>query len=115
VHRAENKPKRVMNELKFSCFDSRQRVCRDAHSSGREIQYPNWKHLLRIPALPDKTAQYSSSLGKEFADVRLGRDRVVTRDCIAPTGSSTAGVFPSLSLSSHGLFWYGVKGPSRVR
>src|SRR5580658_9970113 len=48
-----------MSEFKFSCPDCQQHLQCDEQMSGLEIQCPNCHHLIGIPAVPGKTAQYS--------------------------------------------------------
>jgi predicted DNA-binding antitoxin AbrB/MazE fold protein len=48
-----------MSEFKFSCPDCQQHLQCEEHMSGLQIQCPNCRHLIRIPAVPSRTPQYS--------------------------------------------------------
>jgi len=55
-----------MNEFKFECPDCQQHlVCDEAHS-GRQIQCPSCNHLIRIPPVPGKTAEYKPESGRTW-------------------------------------------------
>jgi len=56
-----------MNEFKFSCPKCQQHLQCDPQFSGREIQCPNCQHLIRIPPIPGRTAEYSPESGKTWA------------------------------------------------
>jgi len=56
-----------MNPLKFSCPHCGQHLQCDESASGREIQCPNCNHLIRIPPIPGRTAEYSPESGKTWA------------------------------------------------
>jgi DNA-directed RNA polymerase subunit RPC12/RpoP len=56
-----------MNELKFSCPHCEQHLQCDEQASGREIQCPNCHHLIRVPPIPGRTAQYNPESGKTWA------------------------------------------------
>jgi hypothetical protein len=61
-------PKRKsMNQFKFSCPHCKQHLQCDEQFSGREIQCPSCNVLIRIPAVPGKTAQYNPEVGKTWA------------------------------------------------
>jgi DNA-directed RNA polymerase subunit RPC12/RpoP len=56
-----------MNEMKFSCPKCQQHLQCDEQFAGREIQCPSCHHLIRIPPVPGKTAEYSPESGKTWA------------------------------------------------
>ena len=56
-----------MSEFKFACPHCGQHFQCDEQFSGREIQCPNCQHLLHIPPVPGRTAQYSPESGKTWA------------------------------------------------
>jgi len=56
-----------MSEFKFACPHCGQHFQCDEQLSGREIQCPNCHHLLHIPPVPGKTAQYAPESGKTWA------------------------------------------------
>jgi hypothetical protein len=56
-----------MNQFKFSCPKCQQHLQCDEQFSGREIQCPGCHHLIRIPPVPGKTAQYAPESGKTWA------------------------------------------------
>lgn len=56
-----------MSDLKFSCPRCEQHLQCDEQFSGREIQCPACNHLIRIPPVPGKTAQYAPESGKTWA------------------------------------------------
>jgi hypothetical protein len=56
-----------MSEFKFACPLCQQHFQCDEQFSGREIQCPSCKHLLRIPPVPGKTAQYTPESGQTWA------------------------------------------------
>jgi len=56
-----------MNDFKFSCPQCQQHLQCDEQFAGREIQCPGCHHLIRIPPVPGKTAQYAPESGKTWA------------------------------------------------
>lgn len=56
-----------MSQFKFSCPHCRQHLQCDEQHCGREIQCPACNHLIRIPPLPGKTADYRPESGKTWA------------------------------------------------
>jgi DNA-directed RNA polymerase subunit RPC12/RpoP len=56
-----------MNQFKFSCPQCSQHLQCDEAFSGRQIECPNCHHLIRIPAVPGKTADYNPESGKTWA------------------------------------------------
>jgi len=56
-----------MSELKFECPNCKQHLACDASNSGRQIQCPECNHLIRIPSVPGKTAEYKPESGKTWA------------------------------------------------
>ncbi len=56
-----------MSEFKFACPHCRQHLQCDEQLSGREIQCPKCHHLLHIPPVPGKTAEYSPESGQTWA------------------------------------------------
>jgi DNA-directed RNA polymerase subunit RPC12/RpoP len=56
-----------MKELKFSCPHCQQHLQVDEQFSGREIQCPSCRHLIRIPPIPGKTVGYKPESGKTWA------------------------------------------------
>jgi DNA-directed RNA polymerase subunit RPC12/RpoP len=56
-----------MSEFKFSCPECGQHLKCDEQLSGRQIQCPQCRHLIRIPPVPGKTAQYSPESGATWA------------------------------------------------
>lgn len=56
-----------MSQFKFSCPQCQQHLQCDEQFAGREIQCPDCHHLIRIPPVPGKTAQYSPESGKTWA------------------------------------------------
>lgn len=56
-----------MKEFKFECPHCRQHLACDAQHSGRQIQCPGCNHLIRIPSVPGKTAQFDPESGKTWA------------------------------------------------
>jgi len=59
--------KGLMSQFKFSCPQCQQHLQCDEEFSGREIQCPGCHHLIRIPPVPGKTAQYTPESGKTWA------------------------------------------------
>jgi hypothetical protein len=56
-----------MAEFKFSCPQCQQHLqCREEFS-GRQIQCPNCKVLIRIPPVPGQTAQFTPESGMTWA------------------------------------------------
>ena len=73
-----------MNQFKFSCPHCEQHLQCDEQASGREIQCPNCHHLIHIPPIPGRTADYNPESGKTW-------DTFVTSGNVAPpTGISLA-------------------------
>jgi hypothetical protein len=56
-----------MNQFKFSCPHCDQHLQCEEQFSGREIQCPACNHLIRIPAIPGKTALFAPESGKTWA------------------------------------------------
>ena len=56
-----------MSEFKFSCPHCEQHLSCDEQHSGREIQCPSCHHLIRIPPVPGKTANYAPESGMTWA------------------------------------------------
>jgi len=56
-----------MNQFKFSCPHCDQHLQCDKQFAGREIQCPNCDHLIRIPPIPGRTAEYKPESGKTWA------------------------------------------------
>jgi len=59
--------KGLMSDFKFSCPQCQQHLQCDEQFAGREIQCPGCHHLIRIPPVPGKTAQYTPESGKTWA------------------------------------------------
>ena len=55
-----------MADLKFSCPQCDQHLQCDEQLSGRQIQCPHCKVLIRIPPVPGKTAEYKPESGKTW-------------------------------------------------
>ena len=56
-----------MTEYKFSCPHCQQHLQCEEQFAGREIQCPACHHLIRIPPVPGKTADYRPEVGKTWA------------------------------------------------
>jgi hypothetical protein len=56
-----------MSEFKFNCPHCNQHLKCDEQASGRQIQCPNCNHLIRIPPVPGKTANYQPEAGMTWA------------------------------------------------
>ena len=56
-----------MSEFKFACPQCQQHLQCDEQFAGREIQCPGCNHLIRIPPVPGKTAQYTPESGMTWA------------------------------------------------
>ena len=56
-----------MSEFKFECPHCHQRMSCDEQFSGRQIKCPGCNHLINIPHVPGKTAQYQPESGKTWA------------------------------------------------
>ena len=56
-----------MSEFKFSCPHCSQHLACEEQFSGRQIQCPACQVLIRIPAVPGKTAQFDPQSGKTWA------------------------------------------------
>ena len=52
-----------MSEYKFECPHCRQHMLCDEQFSGRQVKCPSCNHLINIPAVPGKTAQYQPESG----------------------------------------------------
>jgi hypothetical protein len=84
-----NQAAHTMNPLKFSCPQCDQHLQCDEQFSGREIQCPNCNHLIRIPPVPGKTAQYTPESGKTWATfVPGGKMSPPQKPSIAPKKES---------------------------
>jgi len=55
-----------MSEFKFNCPHCAQHLKCDEQMSGRQIQCPSCNHLIRIPAVPGRTANYRPQSGKTW-------------------------------------------------
>jgi hypothetical protein len=56
-----------MSEFKFSCPRCQQHLQCDEQLSGTQIQCPNCNHLIRIPPVPGRTADYTPQSGMTWA------------------------------------------------
>jgi len=56
-----------MAEFKFSCPHCDQHLQCNEQFSGREIQCPACNHLIRIPPVPGKTADFNPESGQTWA------------------------------------------------
>ncbi len=56
-----------MNQFNFSFLQCEQHLQRDEQASGLEIQCPNCHHLIHIPPIPGRTADYNPESGKTWA------------------------------------------------
>ena len=56
-----------MTEYKFECPHCKQHLKCEEHLSGRQIQCPNCNHLIRIPPVPGKTAEFKPESGMTWA------------------------------------------------
>ena len=56
-----------MNQFKFSCPHCEQHLQCNEKASGCQIQCPNCHHLIRVPAIPGRTTEYSPESGKTWA------------------------------------------------
>jgi hypothetical protein len=65
-----------MSEFKFNCPHCNQHLKCDESASGRQIQCPNCDHLIRIPPVPGKTADYQPEAGMTWA-THVGAGRAV--------------------------------------
>src|ERR1039458_275816 len=63
----QNQNRQPMREFKLSCPHCEQHLQCDEQASGREIQCPNCQHLIRIPPIPGRTAEYNPESGKTWA------------------------------------------------
>jgi hypothetical protein len=52
-----------MNTLKFSCPHCEQHLKCDETLSGREFQCPTCNHLIHVPHVPGRTAEYKPESG----------------------------------------------------
>ena len=55
-----------MSDFKFECPHCRQHLKCDERDSGRQIECPACHVLIRIPAVPGKTANYQPEQGKTW-------------------------------------------------
>jgi DNA-directed RNA polymerase subunit RPC12/RpoP len=56
-----------MSDFKFECPHCQQHLQCDEQFSGRQIQCPKCGHLIRIPPVPGKTAEYKAESGMTWA------------------------------------------------
>ena len=56
-----------MADFKFECPYCHQRFLCDERFSGREIQCQSCQHLIHIPPVPGRTAQFKPEAGKTWA------------------------------------------------
>ena len=56
-----------MSEFKFSCPHCEQHFLCDEQFSGRQMQCPHCNHLIRVPRVPGKTAQFKPESGMTWA------------------------------------------------
>jgi DNA-directed RNA polymerase subunit RPC12/RpoP len=56
-----------MREFKFSCPHCEQHLQCDEQLSGRQFQCPNCNHLIRVPHIPGRTAEYNPESGMTWA------------------------------------------------
>ncbi len=56
-----------MSDFKFPCPQCAQNLSCDTQLSGRQIQCPACKHLIRIPAVPGQTVNYQPESGQTWA------------------------------------------------
>jgi hypothetical protein len=63
-----------MSDFKFNCPHCNQHLKCDEAASGRQIQCPNCNHLIRIPPLPGKTADYNPESGMTW-NTHIGAGR----------------------------------------
>lgn len=56
-----------MSDFKFSCPQCEQHLSCDVQLAGRQIQCPACNHLIRIPAAPGQTANYTPESGNTWA------------------------------------------------
>src|ERR1043166_4975386 len=59
-------PAKIMNEFKFSGPHCQQHLQCNEQLSGRQIECPNCSHLIRVPPVPGKTADYKPESGKTW-------------------------------------------------
>jgi hypothetical protein len=57
----------IMSQHKFACPHCQQHLQCDEQFCGREIQCPACHHLIHIPPVPGKTAQWKPEAGKTWA------------------------------------------------
>jgi DNA-directed RNA polymerase subunit RPC12/RpoP len=57
----------LMAEFKFECPHCHQHMACDEQFSGRQIQCPGCNHLINIPHVPGKTAEYRPESGQTWA------------------------------------------------
>jgi DNA-directed RNA polymerase subunit RPC12/RpoP len=65
IHASGNE--NLMSEFKFSCSHCGQRLQCDEAFSGRQIQCPSCKHLIRVPSVPGQTVKYQPQSGMTWA------------------------------------------------
>ena len=53
----------LMSEFKFSCPHCHQHLQCDESHSGRQIQCPKCNHLILVPPVPGKTADFKPQSG----------------------------------------------------
>jgi DNA-directed RNA polymerase subunit RPC12/RpoP len=56
-----------MKQFKFECPHCHQHLACDEEHSGRQIQCPGCNHLIRVPPVPGKTADYQPESGNTWA------------------------------------------------
>ncbi len=56
-----------MSEFKFECPHCQQHLACDEQFSGRQIKCPGCNHVINIPAVTGKTAQYERESGMTWA------------------------------------------------
>jgi hypothetical protein len=81
-----------MAEFKFACPHCQQHLqCREEFS-GRQIQCPSCKVLIRIPAVPGHTAQFAPESGMTWATfVPEGNALPPSAGAIEPAGGTPPG------------------------
>jgi hypothetical protein len=55
-----------MGDFKFSCPHCDQHIKCNEEASGRQIECPACHHLIRIPPVPGKTAEYRPETGQTW-------------------------------------------------
>src|SRR5579859_5255548 len=56
-----------MSDFKFSCPHCTQHLLCDESFSGRQIQCPHCQHLIVIPHIPGRTAEFKAEAGLTWA------------------------------------------------